>query len=150
MCKIKLNKIEDALWDCDQAILLDPSNGKGHFRRGLVFIEKLKTELAKEQSGDFWILDKGFEFLKEAEKSLEKAKTFLSEIANDPKYLRAVIDLKRNHQLLIKYATKYKEDEKKLYKEKIFDQLEAKNKVLQEQEQRQQEHDVYDDMPELE
>lgn len=49
-----------------------------------------------------------------------------------------------------KYAAKYKEDEKKLYKEKIFDRLEAKNKELEKQEKLRAEATEFDDMPALE
>jgi hypothetical protein len=52
--------------------------------------------------------------------------------------------------LLTKYANKYKEDEKKLYKEKIFDRLEAKNKELEKQEKLKAEAEQFDDMPALE
>ncbi|CAH0516372.1 unnamed protein product [Peronospora belbahrii] len=149
LCKIKLAKIEDALWDCDQAILLDPNNSKGHFRRGLVFTEKLKNELEKEKNGEFWIVDKGFEYLSEAAKSFDKAKELIGD-ANDHKLLHALADLKRSQTLLNKYAAKYKEDEKKLYKEKIFDRLEAKNKELEKQEKLRAEAEEFDDMPALE
>ncbi|TMW64989.1 hypothetical protein Poli38472_009156 [Pythium oligandrum] len=148
LCKIKLNKIEDALWDCDQAITLDPKNGKGHFRRGLVYIEKLKGELEKEKNGQFWMLEKGFEYSKEAETSLHKAVELIG--SSDSKMARAAADLKRCHAVLAKYAAKYKEDEKKLYKEKIFDRMEAKNKVLQEKEKQKQMQEDFDDMPGLE
>lgn len=76
-----------------QAILLDATNGKGHFRRGLVYIEKLKGELEKERKGDFWILDKGFEFAGEAERSLEKAAELIEK--KDAGFTHAIADLKR-------------------------------------------------------
>ena len=52
--------------------------------------------------------------------------------------------------LLNKYAAKYKQDEKKLYKEKIFDRLEAKNKELEKLEKLRAEATEFDDMPALE
>ncbi|RLN63384.1 hypothetical protein BBJ29_001738 [Phytophthora kernoviae] len=149
LCKIKLAKIEDALWDCDQAILLDAKSSKGHFRRGLVFTEKLKGELDKEKKGEFWIVDKGFEYASEAEKSMQTARELVGE-ANDNKMQYAVADLKRSLALLHRYAAKYKEDEKKLYKEKIFDRLQAKNKALEKQEKLKAEAEEFDDMPALE
>uniref|UniRef100_K3X0E9 peptidylprolyl isomerase n=1 Tax=Globisporangium ultimum (strain ATCC 200006 / CBS 805.95 / DAOM BR144) TaxID=431595 RepID=K3X0E9_GLOUD len=149
LCKIKLGKIDDAQWDCDQAILLDASNGKGHFRRSLVYIEKIKGELEKEKKGEFWILDKGYEFANEAEKSLNKA-TELIGGAMDAKMKHASADLKRCQALLAKYTAKYKEAEKKLYKEKIFDRMEAKNRALQHQEKKKALEEEFDDMPALE
>jgi hypothetical protein len=127
---------------------LDAKNGKGHFRRGLVFTEKLKEELEKETKGEFWILDKGFEYSKEAEKSFDTAAKLIGK--TDAKFAHALADLKRSHAVLAKYAAKYKEQEKKLYKEKIFDVMEKKNKVLQKKEQEKQLAEEFDDMPALE
>ncbi|TYZ57411.1 hypothetical protein PybrP1_005996 [[Pythium] brassicae (nom. inval.)] len=127
LCKIKLAKIEDALWDCDQ---------------------KLKGELEKEKAGDFWILDKGYEFAGEAEKSFRKAAELIEK--QDASFHHALADLKCCHALLTKYAARYKEDEKKLYKEKIFARMEAKNKALQAQEKQKELEEAFDDMPALE
>lgn len=44
-----------------------------------MFTEKLKAELEKEKKGEFWIVDKGYEYVNEAEKSLEKAKELLGD-----------------------------------------------------------------------
>ncbi|DBA04885.1 TPA: hypothetical protein N0F65_006887 [Lagenidium giganteum] len=148
LCKIKLAKIEDALWDSDQAITIDASNGKGHYRRGVVYLEKLKGELEKEKKKEFWILERAFEFAKESEKSLTKSLELIS--ATDAKILHTIADLKRHKVLLNKYKDKYHEDEKKLYKEKIFDRMEAKNRALQEQEMKKAQAEEFDDMPALE
>lgn len=78
-----------------QAILLDVTSGKGHFRRGLVFVEKLKGELEKEKTGDFWILDKGYEFAGEAEKSFRRAAELTEK--QDAGFHHALADLKRCH-----------------------------------------------------
>lgn len=61
-----------------------------------MFTEKLKSELDKESKGEFWIVDKGFEYASEAERSFDKAKQLLGD-ANDRKLLHALADLKRNH-----------------------------------------------------
>lgn len=131
-----------------QAIQLDASSGKGHFRRGLVYIEKLKGELEKEKRGDFWILEKGYEFANEADTSLQKAATLVAK--TDAAFHHALADLKRCQALLHQCAARYKEAEKKLYKEKIFARMEAKNKVLQAQEQKRAQQEEFDDMPALE
>lgn len=52
--------------------------------------------------------------------------------------------------MLVKYDQKYKEDEKKLYKEKIFDRMQAKNQKLQEEERRRAMEQEFEDMPALE
>lgn len=52
--------------------------------------------------------------------------------------------------VLVKYDQKYKEDEKKLYKEKIFDRMQAKNQKLQEEERRLAMEQEFEDMPALE
>lgn len=58
-----------------------------------MFIEKLKGELEKEKKGDFWILEKGYEFAGEAEKSLQKATELIPKV--DAKFNHALADLKR-------------------------------------------------------
>lgn len=60
-----------------------------------MYIEKLKLELEKEKKGEFWIIEKGFEYSREAEKSLQKASEFIS--ATDAQILRTLADLKRTH-----------------------------------------------------
>lgn len=67
-----------------------------------MFTEKLKAELEKEKKGEFWIVDKGYEYVNEAEKSLEKAKELLGD--DDKKMLHAMADLKRNHVCLPAYG----------------------------------------------
>lgn len=134
-----------------------------------MYIEKVKGELEKEKKGEFWILDKGYEYAGEAEKSLQKATELIG--SADAKMNHAFADLKRcqvrscmvflsqqsceltrsgAQALLNKYTAKYKEAEKKLYKEKIFDRMEAKNRVLQQQEKKKALEEEFDDMPALE
>ena len=48
MCKLKEGKFDDAMWDCKEALRIDPGNEKGHFRRSMVQMERVKREL-KEQ-----------------------------------------------------------------------------------------------------
>lgn len=52
--------------------------------------------------------------------------------------------------LLLQCAARYKEDEKKLYKDRIFKRLEAKNKQLEAQEKQKALEEAFDDMPALE
>jgi hypothetical protein len=73
LCKIKLAKWDDAEWDCDKAIELEPMNAKAHFRRHLVFYGKLRIEMEKEERKEFWVLEKAEKFLREAESSLATA-----------------------------------------------------------------------------
>lgn len=80
-----------------QAILLDKASSKGHFRRALVYTEKLKGELEKEKRGEFWILDKGFEYAREAEKSLHRAAELMGVDLADPKVAHAAANLKRSN-----------------------------------------------------
>ncbi|KAL0592102.1 hypothetical protein ABG067_000755 [Albugo candida] len=148
LCKLKLNKIEDALWDCDQAISLDATASKAHFRRGLVYTEKLKQEFEKERNGQFWVIDKGVKYAKEAQESFRKASELCSNA--DAGIARGMLELERQKAQLQRYASKYKEDEKRLYKEQIFDRMVAKNKKLQEEEAKRAMEDVFKDMPALE
>ncbi|KDO24233.1 hypothetical protein SPRG_09869 [Saprolegnia parasitica CBS 223.65] len=149
LCKIKLEKWDDAEWDCDKAIELSPENVKGHFRRGLVFTGKLREELAKEERKEFWVIDKANKFLHEAEKSLEKAMS-LAGGKPDGGMTKATIELKRSKVQLQQYIRNYHEAEKKLYKEKIMDRMVADNKKLQQAEKQKEMEEEFADMPSLE
>ena len=84
---------EDALWDCDQAISIDATAVKGHFRRALVYIAKLKVELEKEKTGDFWVVEKAQKFANESQASLARALEHGA--TEDRQILRAKADLER-------------------------------------------------------
>ncbi|CCI40527.1 unnamed protein product [Albugo candida] len=131
-----------------KAISLDATASKAHFRRGLVYTEKLKQEFEKERNGQFWVIDKGVKYAKEAQESFRKASELCSNA--DAGIARGMLELERQKAQLQRYASKYKEDEKRLYKEQIFDRMVAKNKKLQEQEAKRAMEDVFKDMPALE
>ncbi|OQR98057.1 hypothetical protein THRCLA_06793 [Thraustotheca clavata] len=149
LCKIKLEKWDDAEWDCDKAIEIAPDSLKGHFRRSLVFTGKLKQELAKEERKEFWVIDKANKFLDEAEKSLGKALA-LNGNKPDGGITKATVDLKRTKMQLNQYIRNYHEAEKKLYKEKIMDRMVADNKKRQESEKQKEIEEEFADMPSLE
>lgn len=148
LCKIKTEQYDEALWDCDQAILIDEKSIKGHFRRGLVYIEKLRTELEKEKMGDFWVVEKAQKFADEAHASLLKALEYAG--TSDKQIIRAQVDLGRQKGLLNKYIKEYKQAEQRLYKEKIMVRMDAQNRRAAQNEEKKQLHDQFADMPPLE
>lgn len=76
-----------------KAISLDATASKAHFRRGLVYMEKLKQEFEKERNGQFWVIDKGFKYAKEAQDSLQKASELCS--TADAGIARGMLELER-------------------------------------------------------
>lgn len=155
LCKLKLNKFNDALWDCDQvvplidyllhlmvkkAIEIDENAVKAHYRRLQSYIGKLKMELEKEEKKEFWVMDKAFEYVHQAEISLAKVNTLnQTKVGNH--------ELMKCKQLLLKYDRQYKLDQKILYKDKIMDKLIEKNQKSNTPKSTQNE---YLDMPPLE
>lgn len=141
----------EALWDCDQAIAINDSKIKAHFRRGQCYIAKLKAELEKETLGEFWVFEKALSMKAEAKSSLDRALALSQETeASGAEIHRTLAEWNRCAMLLQKYMKRYERDEKKLYKEKIFDKMEAQNVRRQEREKQKQLEAEFDDMPPLE
>ena len=152
MCKLKQGKYEDAMWDCDKALELDPENVKGLYRRCCVYTAKLDAELAKEKDGTFWLVDKAWEFCTAAQSDISQAR----EIApGDKLVVHAARALRRSEALLRKHTEQYKKDQKTLYKEKIIEPLDRKNKARAALHRKKkaalrEQADDFDDMPGLE
>ena len=157
MCKLKLGKIDDAMWDCDKAIALAEEQGlpcvKGHFRRGLVFTQKVDAELRKEEAGEFWDIDKGKRLLDEARSSLNEA---LALAPGDAAVKKAARALASRDAKLKRCAANYREEQKKLFRDRMIGTLDAKHRAQEQREkqletvrQQQAEAAMYDDMPAL-
>jgi len=112
---------------------LDELNVKGFYRRALVHTEYLKTELAKEERGEFWVTEKAWAWHKKAEEDLKTAFELADE--DDTKLLkRAEVGLRRAEKTLKKYQREYEKEQKVLYKKKIMEPIDRKNKQLREKE----------------
>ena len=75
---------DEALWDCDQALKIDPQSLKGLFRRSQANCTRLDRWLAKEELGEFWSLDKGTSALKAARNDWKKLALLLEESGKKP------------------------------------------------------------------
>lgn len=74
LAKIRQGAFDDAEWDCQKAVELDPTNPKALYRRGLVWLGKLNKMLAKEDAGEFWDPERGMPLAAKARLDLEAAK----------------------------------------------------------------------------
>eukprot|EP00937_MAST-01D_sp_MAST-1D-sp2_P001086 g1086.t1 len=156
-CKLKLGKHEDAQWDCEKAIEISEELGepcpKGHFRRGAVFMGALAAELRKEADGVFWDVEKAARLLGEARGSLDKARQL---VPADKMVKRALRDLAQRETQLKGFAAAYRQDQKRLFRDKMLGGLDASNRRQQQEEesarsaeQRKLDDAAFNDMPAL-
>ncbi len=124
LCKLKLEKPDDALWDCEQAIELEPSTVKGHFRRALAYLEKLKGELKKEEQKEFWQIETAQKYVEEATSSLNTAEELSATDQQAKIAQRPRSELRHYTALLQRYEHTYKRQQKDLYRNKIIGGLE--------------------------
>ena len=131
---------------------MDELNVKGFYRRALVHTEYLKTELAKEDRGEFWVTEKAWAFHKKADDDLQTAFGLADE--GDAKLLRrAEVGLKRAEKTLKRYQRDYEKEQKVLYKKKIMEPIDRKNRKLREKEiaaAARREEQLEADLPDLE
>ncbi len=159
MCKIKLSQVDEALWDCDKALEIDPDNEKGLFRRSSVYSSRLENELAKDSRGEFWVLEKARDHLKQAKADfcavVEIRRANGAPMGVDIKNARARLsDLECK---LKECARRYRQDEKNLFQNKIWGAAKAQNEVERAHESQEAElaaqkalADDLKDMPDLE
>ncbi|GMH55897.1 hypothetical protein TrRE_jg8413 [Triparma retinervis] len=151
MCRVKMEKWDDAIWDADRSIEFKPDNKKAHYRRCLIYTGFLTRELDKETKGAFWDIEKAKKFAKKARDDLDLAVS-LNGGEQDAGMKRAERDLQNKSKLLKKYEGNYKVGQKKLYAEKMMGTLNEKYEKLKVKEavkKKNKEKDELDDMPEL-
>lgn len=151
MCKLKQDQPVEALWDCDRAIELDPSSVKGYFRRAKVFLARAHQDLDKESQGRYWDVDKTKAHAEHARRSLEKA-VALAGSEDDPQFKRTRAELRKVDRQLVQFARQYREEQKRLYHDKMMGSLQAKNHQLRERHASaavQEEGCQYEGMPAL-
>mmetsp|Transcript_20793 Transcript_20793/g.33929 ORF Transcript_20793/g.33929 Transcript_20793/m.33929 type:complete len:456 (-) Transcript_20793:228-1595(-) len=151
MCKLKLGKMEDGLWDCNKALEIDPDNVKGLYRRCIIHTSLLEEELRKEERKEFWVVDKAWEIVGDARSDLKRLlqleyPTLEEEkVKVDKKIVAARNQLKRLETRLVAYTREYERQRADLFKNKMWKkQGEDRVEALEEEE------DVYADMPVLE
>mmetsp|Transcript_18365 Transcript_18365/g.38232 ORF Transcript_18365/g.38232 Transcript_18365/m.38232 type:complete len:501 (+) Transcript_18365:25-1527(+) len=151
MCRVKMEKWDDAIWDADRSIEFKPGNNKAHYRRCLIYIGFLSRELEKETKGVFWDIEKAKKFSRKASEDLEMA-VKLSGNVEDAGMKRANRDLQSKLKQLKKYEGSYKKGQKRLYAEKMMGGLNHKYeklKVKEEEKKRSLAMEELEDMPKL-
>lgn len=142
LCRLRKDDWTNALWDFTEALRIQPSNPKGLYRRGLVYIGMIRKDLEKEGTDELWDLDV-------AEKRAQDAKTDLMKAAknapNDAGVRKALEELKEVRGKLAEHRKRYRADQKKLYSTFISN-LDRDNQKMREAEEK----DIFKDMPELE
>lgn len=130
LCKLKLGKLDDALWDTEQALELNKDNIKGHYRRGVIYTEKLKQYINRENDGQFWEVSRAQEMARNANESLDKMKQRVETgaTATERQHRQALRELKRVEAVLNRHANEYRDQQRTLYRDKIMNKLESQNK----------------------
>eukprot|EP00736_Rhodelphis_marinus_P013477 Rmarinus@m.18987 len=152
MCKLKLNQMEDALWDADQALEIDSDSLKGRYRRALIYLHKAKVELTKEEKGVYWDPEDAFKIAKKSQTDFEKA---LAASPHDKLVIQGLRELRGVEQQIVEYKKAYLREQKKMFR-KVVHKMDEENKAESSTATASSvqgdgaEDDVYADMPPLE
>ena len=143
-CKLKQEQPDAAVWDCTKALELDPACAKAHFRRAQAHTARLAHELDKQDRGEFWVLEKAWAVLKEARRDLAAlldlavpgagaggpaAVELLRGAKLDPAVVAARADIAAQEERLRRYTVEYRAQEKNLFKDKIWKEVESRNEL---------------------
>lgn len=143
LSRLRANEgIENALWDFSEALLIDPSSAKGRYRRGLVLTQLARDDMAREEEGETWDLEKAERRAVDARADLVAA---AKAVPSDKSIRDALEDLKVVREELRRHRQKYTSDQKKLFSSFISN-LDRDNTRLQEAE----EQGLLADIPPLE
>jgi tetratricopeptide (TPR) repeat protein len=142
LCRLRKDDLDNALWDFSEALRIDGTSAKGHYRRGLVLTRLIQREMAKESAGEHWDMDRAETNAAEAKKDL----VFAAKAAPADKSIRdALEELKVVREGLREHRRNYRADQRKLYSSFITN-LDKDNTRLQEAE----EQGLLADLPPLE
>ena len=121
MAKLKQNKYDDALWDCDQALEIDADSEKGRFRRACVYLEKTKEQLAKEKEGKFWDVEKTGELLAKGREDMDAVLGLRGDDGSSDKGVRRKLaEYTRARAELDKRKREFEGQRKKFYRDDMF------------------------------
>ncbi|GJQ10946.1 hypothetical protein GpartN1_g2737.t1 [Galdieria partita] len=124
LCKWKLGKLEDALWDFDEALRLDPTNIKAFYRRGSIYLQLVERELQKEENRDLWDPEKAEELLNRAKHDLGRARELLP---GDSAIVGSLHACRLQEQKLLAAIREYRQQQRKIFSF-AFKKLEEENK----------------------
>jgi tetratricopeptide (TPR) repeat protein len=142
LCRLRRDDLDNALWDFSEALRIDGTSAKGHYRRGIVLTRIIRREMAKEASHDNWDLEKAEGRAVEAREDLLTA---ARAVPTDKSIRVALDDLKTVREELRAHRRAYHSDQKKLYSSFIAN-LDLDNKRLREAEEK----GLLADLPNLE
>ncbi|GMH74237.1 hypothetical protein TrLO_g13863 [Triparma laevis f. longispina] len=151
MCRLKMNKLDDAKWDADKSIeYSEDSNVKGYFRRLQVWVGVVRREMEKEGSGEYWDIEKVEEMVEKGKGDYERCREILEgkKDAAIEKNYKVLLSLE---SFLTKMKRKYAKQQKILYKDKIVKGMDEEYKKMKVKEERRRvKEEEEEDMPELE
>lgn len=147
LCKLKLDMLDEALWDCNQALEIDAENPKALFRRAQVYCAQLRREFGKEDRREFWVLEQAWDMIKSAREDYKVLHSFVQDehgrdknLSLDSQQKRALAALRKDmvslEEKLRLYTRKYREEEKNLFHNKIFKPMDEANARAREEEQK--------------
>jgi hypothetical protein len=142
LCRLRRDDLDNALWDFSEALRIDNSSAKGHYRRGLVLTRIIRREMAKEQDHKNWDLEKAEERAGEAREDLLTA---ARAVPSDKTVRDALDDLKKVREDLREHRRMYRNDQKRLYSSFITN-LDLDNKRIRDAEEK----GLLADLPKLE
>uniref|UniRef100_A0A7S1TEG4 Peptidylprolyl isomerase n=2 Tax=Compsopogon caeruleus TaxID=31354 RepID=A0A7S1TEG4_9RHOD len=112
LCRMKLDDLENALWDLSESLRLDDTNVKGRYRRGLVKIEMADRMMKKEEEGKYWDIDRVQTLIDEAKKDLLAA---VNGAPRDRNIREALGRLKPLENRLGQFRVQYKTQQRELF-----------------------------------
>jgi len=112
LCKLKLGRLEDALWDFEEAVRLDPKNAKAWYRRGLTYSKMVEAQLQDEKLGDLWDPEKVEKLLSEAKHDLRRAYELMP---NDSAIISSLHNVRGLETKLSSVIREYRQQERKLF-----------------------------------
>jgi len=147
LAKLKLEQYKEALWDCNQALEIDPFNTKGLYRHFKTNNHLLEKELDKEIKKEFWLIEVAIKLCKVSREDL--AKLIDVNCSSDPNVRSARKHLVALESRLKEYSASYKQQQLGLFRDKIWKNVEKEN--ASDKEELALEEDIaFDDMPVLE
>ena len=136
MCRLKMELYQDAIWDADKSIEFGPGSAKAHYRRGVVYSGFLETELAKEDKGKYWDVDKAKKYCSKAWKDFDESRKLGAagapddvdggKTVEDALLRKATLELERKEKVLARCSAEYAAKQRELYSDKMMGALNRK------------------------
>ena len=142
LCRLRCSDFKNAHWDFSEALSIDPENVKGFYPRRLTQLRMCQGEVAKEEKGEWWDLEKVEQQAEESRKDLYRA---CRSVPRDMDIRQAIKELKALREELAVHRKNYNADRRKLYSLFVAN-LDKDNR----RKQRIEDEDLFKDMPDVE